>query len=229
LAARCRDFSADRGLDSGKLKARLWNEYRIRPLIDTRELWREEKQMPDYDPARPITRALHPGRTDNIIHSEKGQVSCVCPHSGTSRTLAFQGFECDRNTLKYLCPAAAYGFECAGREACQRNAGVKAGDYGRVIRIDITEHDRRIFTPTPYGSPSWQLGYNPRSGLERINNRIDHSFGFEEHFIPGQILMTARVGLALALMMALALGHVLEGLEQQMRSLIEPIPAAASG
>lgn len=229
LAARCRDFSADRGLDSGKLKARLWDEYRIRPLIDTRELWREEKQMPDYDPTRPITRALYPERADNIIHSEKGQVSCVCPHSGESRDLAFQGFERDRNTLKYRCPAAAYGFTCAGREACYRNAGVQAGDYGRIIRIDITEQDRRIFTPTPYGSPSWQRGYNRRSALERINNRIDHSFGFEVHFIRGKNLMTARVGLALAVMMALALGHVLEGREQQMRSLIKPIPAAASG
>lgn len=229
LAERCRDFSADRGLDSGKLKARLWDAYRIRPLIDTRELWREEKQMPDYDSARPITRALDPERTDNIVHTEKGQVSCVCPHSRASRNLAFQGFERDRNTLKYRCPAAAYGFTCAGREACYRNAGVQASDYGRVIRIDITEHDRRIFTPTPYGSPSWQRGYNRRSALERINNRIDHSFGFEEHFIRGQNLMTARVGLALAVMMALALGQALEGREHQMRSLIQPIPAADSG
>ncbi len=41
--------------------------------------------------------------------------------------------------------------------------------------------------------------------------------------------MTARVGLALAVMMALALGHVKQGREGQMRSLVKPIPAAASG
>ena len=46
LAQRCQDFSADRGLDSGSIKASLWDDQRIRPLIDTRELWREEKQMP---------------------------------------------------------------------------------------------------------------------------------------------------------------------------------------
>lgn len=34
------------------------------PLIDTRELWLEEKQQPDYDPAKPITRPLYPERTD---------------------------------------------------------------------------------------------------------------------------------------------------------------------
>lgn len=229
LAARCRDFSADRGLDSGALKARLWDAHHIRPLIDTRELWREEQQMPDYDPAKPITRSLDPARAGNIIHTEKGQVLCVCPHSGEQRNLAFQGFEADRNTLKYRCPAAAYGLDCAGREACHRNASIQAGDYGRIVRIDITEQNRRIFTPTPHGSPSWRRGYNRRSALERINNRIDHSFGFEEHFIRGQSNMTARVGLALAVMMALALGHVKQGREGQMRSLVKPIPAAASG
>ena len=34
LATRCREFSADRGLDSGRLKTTLWDAYRIRPIID---------------------------------------------------------------------------------------------------------------------------------------------------------------------------------------------------
>jgi hypothetical protein len=106
---------------------------------------------------------------------------------------------------------------------------VRPGDYGRIVRIDITRQNRRIFTPTPHASPSWRRGYNRRSALERINSRIDHSFGFEEHFIRGKSQMTARIGLALAVMMALALGHVVEGREEQMRSLVKPIPKAASG
>jgi hypothetical protein len=44
--------------------------------------------------------------------------------------------------------------------------------------------------------------------LERINNRIDNSFGFEKHYIRGKAKMQTRVGLALAVMMAMALGHV---------------------
>jgi hypothetical protein len=229
LAERCRDFSADRGLDSGKIKGKLWDEYQIRPLIDIRELWREEKQMPDYDPAKAITRPLNPHRADNIIYTEKGQVFCVCPQTGEQRDLAFQGFEADRNTLKYRCPAAAYGLDCGGRESCHNNASINVGDFGRVIRIHITEQNRRIFTPTPYGSLSWRRGYNRRSALERINNRIDSNFGFEDHFIRGQAHMTARVGLALAVMMAMALGHVREGREAQMRSLIKPVPGISSG
>ncbi|MFZ0257351.1 MAG: transposase, partial [Gammaproteobacteria bacterium] len=58
-----------------------------------------------------------------------------------------------------------------------------------------------------------------------INNRIDHSFGFENHFIRGKAKMQARVRLALAVMMAMALGHVNAGRIEQMRSLVRPIPA----
>ena len=225
LAERCRDFSADRGLDSAETKALLWDDYRIRPLIDTRELWREEKQHPDYDPSKPITRPLFPARVDTIVHTEKGSVHCLCPQTGEQRDLAFQGFEADRNALKYRCPAAAYGLDCQGRERCHQAGGVTPGEYGRIVRIRLDDHDRRIFVPTPHGSPSWHRGYNRRSALERINNRIDHSFGFERHFIRGLAKMQTRVGLALAVMMAMALGHVKDGRLGQMRSLVQPIPA----
>ena len=36
--------------------------------------------------------------------------------------------------------------------------------------------------------------------------------------------MQVRVGLAMAIMMALALGHVQEGRPEQMRSLVKPVP-----
>ncbi len=83
------------------------------------QLWSEEKQAPDYDPSQPILRLLDPDRADNILHSERGEVHCCCPHSGTLRPMAFHGFEADRNTLKYRCPAAAYDLHCAGRKACR--------------------------------------------------------------------------------------------------------------
>ncbi len=225
LAERCRDFSADRGLDSGQTKALLWDEYQIRPLLDTRQMWREERQAPDFDPSKPITRPLDPERVDTIVHTEKGTVHCICPATGEQRDLAFQGFEADRDTLKYRCPAAAYGLVCEGQVQCHQGGDVSPGDYGRIVRIKITEQDRRIFVPTPHGSPSWQRGYNRRSALERINNRIDHSFGFENHFIRGKTKMQVRVGLALAVMMSMALGHVKAGRIEQMRSLVQPIPA----
>ena len=222
LAERCADFSADRGLDNGPLKAKLWDRYRVRPLIDTREMWREEKAMPDYDPSKPILRSLDPDRVDTILYSEKVEVLCHDPATGEQRSMAFQGFESDRGALKYRCPASAYGFACQGRAQCYRGAGVKESAYGRVVRIALADQDRRIFTPTPCGSPSWRRGYKRRTALERINSRVDSSFGFERHFIQGQAKMKARMGLALCVMMALALGAALEGRPGRMRSLVNP-------
>jgi hypothetical protein len=227
LAQRCEDFSADRGLDSGGIKAMLWDDYRIRPVIDVRELWREEKNEPGYDPQKPITRALFTERVDTIVHTEKGTLHCICPATGEQRDMAFQGFEADRNTLKYRCPAAAYGFQCQGRKECSAFGQVNPGAYGRSIRINITKEDRRIFTPIPHGSPSWGRIYNRRSSLERINNRIDNSFGFEKHYIRGGAKMQTRVGLAIAVMMAMALGHARAGRIEQMRSLVRPVAKAA--
>ena len=229
LAERCRDFSADRGLDSGALKAKPWQSYQVRPLIEPRELWREEKAMPDYDPTRSVTRSLYPERADHIVYTEKGQVRCRCPNTGEERDMAFWGFESGRNTLKYRCPAAAYDLRCAGRETCEQGAGGHPGEYGRMVRIDLDKHDRRIFTPTPYGSPSWKRGYRRRSALERINNRLDHGFEFEQHFIRGLARMRTRIGVALAVMMALALGHVRAGRPESMRSLVAAVPWADTG
>ena len=55
------------------------------------------------------------------------------------------------------------------------------------------------------------------------------SFGFERHYIRDRAAMTTRVGLALAIMMALALDHVLEGRPGQMRSLVGPAPFLDTG
>ena len=229
LAERCQTFSADRGLDSAETKALLWDDYGIRPLIDTRLLWREEKQATDYDPTQPITRPLNPERVDTIVYTERGNVHCICPATGEQRDLAFHGFEGDRNTLKYRCPAAAYDLECQGKPQCHQMGGVQPGSYGRIVRIKLDEQDRRIFVPTPHGSPTWKRIYKGRTALERLNNRVDNSFGFEKHFIRGKAKMQTRLGLALAVMMAMALGHVKAGREKQMRSLVKPIPITATG
>ena len=228
-AGRCRDFSADRGLDCGALKAKLWQCHGVRPLIEPRELWREEKAMPGHDPTRPITRALYPERADCIVYTEKGQVHCRCPSTGEQRDLAFWGFDSGRNALKYRCPAAACGLTCEGRMECERMGGGQGGEYGRVVRIVLDRHDQRIFTPTPCGSPAWKRGYRRRTALERINARLDRSFEFEQHFVRGLSRMRTRVGLALAVMMALALGQVRAGRPERMRSLYGPVPWADTG
>ena len=160
----------------------------------------KEEGIAELDPEAKRTRALDPRRADTIVHTEQGEVRCICPETGTERPMAFQGFEAERSTLKYRCPAAA------------------AGAYGRIVRIPLARHARRIFTPTPHASPSWQRGYRRRAALEWIYRRVDHDFGLERHFVRGQ----ARIGLSVAVMMAAALGHVRAGEPRRMRSLVQP-------
>lgn len=94
-------------------------------------------------------------------------------------------------------------------------------------RLDLAQQNRRIFVPIPLRQSLVEARRSRRSALERINNRIDNGYGFEKHFIRGQAKMKTRIGLALAIMMAMALGHVKAGRIEQMRSFIRPIRPAA--
>lgn len=71
--------------------------------------------------------------------------------------------------------------------------------------------------------------YKKRTAVERINSRLDTSFGFENHFIRGQAKMEVRVGMALVVMLSLALASVRQNQKEKMRSLVadrEPLAHA---
>jgi len=87
---------------------------------------------------------------------------------------------------------------------------------------NITEQNRRIFVPTPHGSPSWQRGYARRSALERINNRIDNSFCLK-NTLSGVRPNENPYGASAGGYDGHALGHVKAGSIEQMRSLVQPI------
>jgi hypothetical protein len=216
---RVETLTADKAYDSAGIHQALWEEHGIKGVIDIRALWKAEKEQPGYDPSQAITRPLFPDRTDVVVYSEKGSVYCHCPLSDERREMAFSGLEKERGCLKYRCPAAAYQLECAGREECARAAGAKPGPWGRIVRIPL-ERDRRIFTPLARGTPSWTKHYARRTAAERVNSRIDRVYGFEEHFIRGRAKMTLRVGLALTVMLAVALGHLKEQRRDYIRSLV---------
>ena len=127
----------------------------------------------------------------------------------------------DRNTLKYRCPAAAFGFECQGRTNCEKLSPVGVGDFGRVVRVPL-ELDRRIFTPIARPSGKWQKAYNLL-----VNGRIDRVLGFELHTIRGKTKMEMRVTLVLVVMLAMALGRIRAGQSDKMRSLTAPAGRAA--
>ncbi len=95
VASRARELAADRAYDCGDFNAELYDQHGIRPVIDARRCWKNE-----------LTRPLDPDRADTIVYDERGWVLCVCPWSGGVREMAFMGFEKDRKTLKFRCPAA---------------------------------------------------------------------------------------------------------------------------
>lgn len=190
-------FLGDKAYDDTDLISKLWDSYGIKPVIDIRDLWKIDG-----------ARLVHGHR--NASHDYRGTVYCHCPVEWVKRPMAFGGFEKDRGTLKYRCPAKHYGLECAGRERCW---------ISDSIRIDI-ESNRRIFTPLARSSYKWKTMYNKRSAVERVNSRLDESFGFEKHFIRGIKKMKVRCGLAVIVMLGMAYGRVKEKQYERMRSLV---------
>jgi hypothetical protein len=191
---------ADKGLDDGKLIKELWDAYNIKPVIDIRNLWK------DHDSTKVV-----PGHS-NVVYNYQGTVFCHCPtQKDKVREMAFGGFEKDRATLKYRCPAKHYGYECKGMKDCPVKSAVR-------IPLDI---DRRIFTPVARSNYKWVTLYKKRTAAERVNSRLDVSFGFEHHTIRGQKKMSLRVNLALCIMLALAVGWTREKKPELIRSLVK--------
>jgi len=94
----------------------------------------------------------------------------------------------------------------------------RANAYGRIVRNPL-ETDRRIFTPVARSSYAWKTAYDRRSSVERVNCRIDNVLEFERHHIRGLKKMQVRVGLALCVMLAMALGWMKAGRPEMIRSL----------
>lgn len=208
LIERCEELSADKGYDSTEHNTKLLSEYGINPIIDIRNMWKDSDGMDG-------TKCVYPDRADNIVYDYCGNVFCVCPVTGEKRDMAFCGFEADRESLKYRCPAASFGCDCKGRGECCPSRS----EYGRVVRIPL-ERDRRIFTPVPRSSQAWKTKYAKRTAVERVNSRLDVSFGFELHTIRGLAKMQLRSGLALVVMLAMAVGSITSNQAYRMRSLV---------
>lgn len=219
IVKQAKALSGDKGYDSWDNNQKLHDDYQITPIIDIRHDWKDGE----------TTRPLDPKRADVIVYDEEGTLFCVAGASQSDageqiRPLAYDGFEKKRGTLKYRCPAAIYGLDCPEKESCGAAA---SGAYGRVIRVPL-ELNRRRFIPVPRSSYKFKRLYKKRTAVERVNSRLDVSFGFEHHFIRGQRKMQTQVGIALVVMLAMALGRIQQGQSKKLRSLIEPAwPRAA--
>ena len=130
------------------------------------------------------------------------------------RPMVYWGYEVQRDSQKWRCPAAIHGPRCRGRECCGAGSG-----YGRIVRV-ARSFDPRTFTAVARRSLKFERLYRKRTAVERVNARLDTSYGFERHFIRGQKKMRMRCSLALVVMLAMALGRVRQKKPQKLRSLV---------
>lgn len=210
LIERAEECAADKGYDSeGNIKGLLLHG--INPVIDIRNMWKDGEE----------TKAVYDNARENIVYDYKGTVYC-CPDEKKKIEMAFCGYESDRESLKYRCPAEAYGFECEGKTNCLRSDS----DYGKIVRIKL-ETDPRIFTPIARSSYKWKDEYKKRTAVERVNSRIDLCYGFNKHKIRGQRKLELKMGISLCIMLATAVGHIKAEREERMRSLFGEFKATA--
>ena len=199
LVERSKYLCADRGDDDGKLIKKVWDRYKIKPVIDIRNLWK------DADSTKVV-----PGE-ENVVYDFAGTVKCVCPHRGKIREMAYAGFEKSRNTLKYRCPASHYEYVCEGMNSCA---------VSHSIRIPLSV-DRRVFTPLPRSSYKWERINDKRTAIERVFSRLDTSYGFEHHTVRGFAKMHLKVSIAFCVMLAMAIGWTKENRPEMARCLLK--------
>lgn len=191
ILERTETATVDKGYDDSKILNKL-EKMGIQPVIDKRVQVKEEREIK---------------RT--VYYDDLGKVYCYCPYTAVKREMAYDGYDKERDSLSYKCPAKAYGIECKGKIECPVKTKVR---IKRAI-------NPRVFTEIARNSYKWKRKYNKRVALERINSRLDNGYEFENHTIRGRAKMETEVHLAMSIMMTIALVNAKLGKEEKMRSL----------
>lgn len=216
LQERARTLAADKAYDDGQDKARLYEAHGVAPLIPPRDTAAVRKSGP--------MQPLDPQRHDTIYLGPTGEVVCrVDPFAPDPESawapMRFMGYEKERDTLKFRCPAAAWGIECKNRDACRCRPRVKHGAWGRVVRIR-RRRDPRVLLPIHYHSRTFHRLYKKRTAVERVFSRLDVVHGFEDAIVKSRRRMHTRVALALIAMLATAQSWIEADQAERMRSLL---------
>ena len=190
-AQRIETLAYDKAADDEKVHAYL-HQQGIKPLIRNRALWQDEPER--QLPGPPGRYPLH------VLHDEAGTVYCYDRVSDppVRHAMAYVGYEKDRETLKYRCPARHEGWDCPSDERC--NAG-KA--YGLIVRVDHTL-DLRRFPPIPRATKEFERRYKGRTAVERVNARTKIFWGIDDGNVTGSRRFHAYVGVVMAVCVAFA-------------------------
>lgn len=196
----CKYWLADKAYDDTEIIKQLWDEENISPVIDIRQMWKK----------KPLVRMLE--KNKNILYDNKGNVYCYPLDKKVK--MAFGGFNKNRDTLKYRCPAYHYGYSCPRKESCS---------IGKSIRIPLSE-DRRIFTPIARSSYKFDRIYKKRTSVERVFSRLGGTYNLDaDHRIRGLKKMELEVSISFIVMVTMAIGRMKENQKEKMNSLVEAV------
>jgi hypothetical protein len=216
LHERAETVAADKAYDDGEDKARLFDRHDMVPLIPPRDTTptRSDDGMQPLDPAR----------HDAIYIGATGEVVCrTHPFEADPQKaytpMQFCGYEKDRDTLKFRCPAATYGIACGNRDACRCRPGVRDGSWGRVVRVP-RQRDPRVLLPMHHHSRTFAHAYKSRTAVERFFSRLDNVHGFEDAIVKSRQRMETRVSLALIAMLVTAQSWIEIERPQHMRRIL---------
>jgi hypothetical protein len=185
---RIETLAYDKAADDLKVHEPLYG-HGIKPVIEVRHLWKEETE-----------KVLRPGLP--VVYDEAGTVFCydTCSPVPVQRKMAYIGYEADRGTIRYRCPARHEGFDCPSEAKC--NAGKK---YGLSVRIDC-EADLRRFPPLPRGTLQFERRYDGRTAVERVNARLKLFWGVDDGNVVGARRFHAYVSAVMIVHAALGKG-----------------------
>lgn len=162
----------------------------IKPVIQQRALWKEdpERQLPGHD------------GNSNIVYDEAGTVYCYDKVSDppVKHRMSYIGYEPDRGTIKYRCPAKHEGWECPMSDIC--NAGKT---YGKTVRVQ-KDIDLRRFPPIPRATKLFEKLYKGRTAVERVNGRMKVFWGADDGNITGATRFHAYLGAVMIVHIGLA-------------------------
>ena len=186
-ASRIETLAYDKAADSAEVHEAL-HGHGIKPLIQMRALWKDEKEKP--------LRAGLP-----MVHDEAGTVFCYDTASDppVRRQMACIGYEKERGTVKYRCPAKHDGLPCASEEKCNEGKS-----YGLVVRIKC-EDDLRRFPAIGRATKQFERLYKGRTAVERVNARLKIFWGVDDGNVVGARRFHAHVGVVMVVHAALAL------------------------
>ena len=186
---RIKTVAYDKAADSQDVHKRLAGEG-ITPLIQTREMWKEEpeRMLPGHD------------GSSNVVYKEDGTIYCYDKVSDppVRHPMAYIGYEPERETLKYRCPAKHEGWDCPMSKIC--NAGKS---YGKTVRVDH-DLDPRRFPSLPRATKKFERMYKGRTSVERVNARLKIFWGVDDGNVTGTRRFVAQVGVVLAVHAAFA-------------------------